>query len=486
MPPSITERHLWAMVRSEMKTSTAGAVVLALFAAASTASADPQSNPPGKSPQGKPPVTTAPPASQKQIQEEAQPMPADVRPMEQPKPAAAGSVTLNEAVRRALERNPTSETAHQEVVRSIALARQVRAAWFPTLTANATYTRLDSDRLQGTTVLQPRDSLGANLQLNVPLIAPKQWIASSRAKENVAATRADAISARRDVAIATARAYLTVIAEHRVLQAAQLALSTSRSFEDYAVTRFEGGVGNRLDAVRAAQQRATADVKVKQELSNLVKAEEALGVLMGEQNGVDAAEDPSLSPPPSVDAALSEAHDRRADIAAERDRVEIARRAVRDSWADYLPSLSAVAQPFYQDPATVTLPTTGWQAQLILQLPLYDGGLRYGVHDERKAVEAEARVKLEGQLRQANSEVRTAFEEMRRSDEALQAAREAEKLSKEQLDLAQLAYSAGATTSFEVVDAEQRFNDAEVNAAVAEDAARQARLDLLAACGRFP
>ena len=134
-------------------------------------------------------------------------------------------------------------------------------------------------------ILQPQDSLGANLQLNVPILAPKQWIASERAKENISATRSDAISVRRDVAIATARAYLTVIAEHRVLQAAQLALSTSRSFEDYAVTRFEGGVGNRLDAVRASQQRATADVKVKQELSNLVKAEEALGVLMGEVRG---------------------------------------------------------------------------------------------------------------------------------------------------------------------------------------------------------
>ena len=121
-----------------------------------------------------------------------------------------------------------------------------------------------------------------------------------------------------------------------------------------------------------------------------------------------------------------------------------------------------------------------------MQLPLYDGGLRYGVYDERKALQAEARTKLEGTLRQANSEVRTSFEEMRRADEALDAAREASRLSKEQLDLAQLAYSAGATTSFEVVDAEQRFNDAEVNAAVAEDASRQARLDLLAACGRFP
>jgi outer membrane protein TolC len=38
----------------------------------------------------------------------------------------------------------------------------------------------------------------------------------------------------------------------------------------------------------------------------------------------------------------------------------------------------------------------------------------------------------------------------------------------------------------EVIDAERQARDAETLAAVAEDAARQARLDMLAASGRFP
>lgn len=420
-------------------------------------------------------------------EEPVPPMPADRRPMEMPKMAAGGAVTLTEAVRRALERNPSSEVAHEEVVRSIALARQVRAAWFPTLNANATYTHLDAARrLASGAVALPQDSLAANLQLTVPVLAPRQWVASSRAKENVGLARASAIETRRAVAIQTARAYLTVIAEHRVLEAAQEALQTSRELEDFAVTRFEGGVGNRLDAVRASQERATADVRVKNELMSLTRAQEALGVLMGDEAGIDAAADPALSPPPSVDAALGEAAARRADIAASRDRLEIARRSTRDSWADYLPTLSALGQPFYQNPPTFTQPQTGWQAQLVMQLPLYDGGYRYGVHDERRAVEAEARTRLEGALREARSEVRVAFEAMRRADEALIAAREASSLARESLDLARIAYQAGATTNLEVVDAERRANDARTGVAVAEDLSRQARLDLLAACGRFP
>jgi outer membrane protein TolC len=78
------------------------------------------------------------------------------------------------------------------------------------------------------------------------------------------------------------------------------------------------------------------------------------------------------------------------------------------------------------------------------------------------------------------------FEAMRRADEALLNAREAANLSREALELALLAYKAGATSNIEVIDAERRAHEAETAAAVAEDTARRARLELLAASGRFP
>ncbi|HVH43958.1 MAG TPA: TolC family protein [Labilithrix sp.] len=404
----------------------------------------------------------------------------------EPTKPSAGTITFDEAVKRALARNPTAEVAAQEVMRAEALRKQARATWLPTLNANGIYTRLDDDRELNDRVILAQNQLSANVQLTVPLVAPRQWVAYARSKENVEVARAGSIDARREVALATARAYLTVIAQHRVLDTAQRALATAKAHEDYATTRLQGGVGNRLDAVRAGQERATAEVRVKTQLTALARAQEALGVVTGEEGALDAASDPALAAPLSFDAALTESASRRADIAVQRDRVEVARRAVRDSWVDYLPVLSAVAQPFYQNPPTFTQPRTGWQAQLLLQIPLFDGGARYGVADEREALEAQARVRLEGALRQARSEVRVAFEAMRRTDEALGGAREAARLAREALDLAELAYKAGATSNIEVVDAERRANEAETAAAVAEDASRQARLDLLAACGRFP
>lgn len=117
-------------------------------------------------------------------------------------------------------------------------------------------------------------------------------------------------------------------------------------------------------------------------------------------------------------------------------------------------------------------PAQGWQAQLLLTLPFFDGGSRGGVAAERDALESEARLQLESALRQVKNEVRTSFEVLLRTDETLAAARDAARLAREAADLARLAYRAGATTNLEVIDAERRARDAETDAALAEDGAR--------------
>ena len=49
---------------------------------------------------------------------------------------------------------------------------------------------------------------------------------------------------------------------------------------------------------------------------------------------------------------------------------------MHDAWADYVPYLNLIAYPFYQNPPTLTLPQTGWQAELVLTVPIYDGHQR--------------------------------------------------------------------------------------------------------------
>ncbi len=238
--------------------------------------------------------------------------------------------------------------------------------------------------------------------------------------------------------------------------------------------------------MRAGQELATDEANLAAAEVNLVKAMEALGVLVGEEGPVEVTEQIALPELPAPELALKDAEALRSDVRVQKERAEAARRVLRDSYADYLPLLQAVVQPFYQHPPTLTTPETGWQAQLLLTIPLYDGGARYGQRRERSALYEEAKAQLWGLLLQARSDVRTAFEEVRRADQGLASARQAARLAHEALEMTNLAYREGATNDLEVVDAERRARDADTSALSAEDASRQARIDLLAASGRFP
>ena len=410
-------------------------------------------------------------------------------------PAAAlaqEKLTFEEAVRRAVSRNPTALIAAQEIRRAEGILKEARAPSLPFLTGYGVGTRLDNARCNpspcapGQTPFIPRDQLSANIQLAVPLFAPQRWLFWAHAGDQVDIARTSLEDARRFVGVATARTYITVIAEHRLVRITQQARDNAKAHLDDAHARFEVGSGNRLDQVRAGQELSTDEAQLAEAEANLVRAREALGVLVGAEGPIEVEEQIQLPALPAPEEALKEAEEDRPDVRASQQRAEAARKVLRDSWADYLPLLSAVVQPFYTSPATPTLPTTGWQAQLVLTLPLFDGGARYGLQRERSALYEESKVQLEGLLRQARSDVRSAFEAVRRADESVRSSRMAARLAHEALDMTMLAYREGATNDLEVVDAERRARDADVAALSAEDTARQARIDLLSASGRFP
>jgi len=404
----------------------------------------------------------------------------------EPASPAPEKLALDEALRRALSRNPSVELSQRELERSDALVREARAAWLPTLTAGLTGARLDDARTLAGREIQGAGSVSGNLSLAVPIVAPQRWSTWSHVAENARVQRLSAADVRRQVGVATARAYLAIVAQQRLLDVTDRAWRTAQSHHAFARQRLEGGVGNRLDEIRAAQEVATTSSQAAAARAGLVRTQEALGILTGSDAPVDAAGAPVLGDLPPPAQALEDVKSARTDVGAAQARRDAAERVLRDSWIDFLPVLGGQFVPFFQNPATATQPERGWQALLVLSIPLYDGGLRYGQKSERAALAAQAGVNLEATLRQARSEVRTAFAAVQGADDALVSARQAAELAATTLKLATTAYEAGATTNLEVVDAERRARDAESAAAIAEDASRQARVDVLAASGRFP
>ncbi len=401
---------------------------------------------------------------------------------------AAPQVTFAEAVQRAVDHHPAMRVAEADAARALAVLEEERSPSLPTLYATGTYTRLDADRtLPGSPprIISPKDSINGALLLNVPL-TPKNWEQWFRADKSADAARATAVDVRRQVALAAGRAYLTALGAKRVVHASQLAKDNAQAHLDFSTQRSEGGVGTRLDVVRAEQELATSLAQLESALGAEAAAEEALGTAAGSDGPLEAADEPSLPHQDDVGAALGDAEAKRTDVAAAKSRERAAQAGDEGAWSDYTPLLSAVFQPFYQNPPSLVQPETGWQAQLVLTLPLYDGGLRYGQEKERHQLRESASAQTQALLQQAHAEVRAGFELVKHSDLALAAAQRSARAAHEALELATVAYKAGATTNLEVTDAESRARDADLSVALAEDAARRARLELLAASGRFP
>jgi outer membrane protein TolC len=360
--------------------------------------------------------------------------------------------------------------AEQDAARALAQLEQARAPSLPTLGATGTFTRLDDDRRLGDRLLLGKEQLSANVQVAVPLVNTPRWAQWYRASKSADAARATADEVKRQVALGAARAWLAVLAQRRVVVAATTARDAAKAHLDYAHERFAGGVGTRIDELRAAQEFSVSTTQLETAQGALVRAQESLGVLVGADEPFDTlSEEPDFTTPTGVDQALKDVGTGRLDVKAAQVRKDTAAESARTDWLDYLPLLTAVFQPFYQNPPSLTQPLTGWQLNVVLQIPLYDGGLRYGQAKERRANATSAEAQLEASLRQAKSEVRSAFQQVTHADAAMRSAREAEKQAAEALELANVAYRAGATTNLEVIDA-----------------SRQARLDLLVASGSFP
>jgi outer membrane protein TolC len=403
------------------------------------------------------------------------------------KPRAVPKIRFQQAIEEATRREVRIAIAQAQLQRAEALVTRARAGWLPSIYGHGSYLRLEGDRRSNGQLVAGRDQLLADLAVSVPLVAIKPWFETGQAKDAVAAAQLDQEDVRRRVALATAQSYLTVIAQHRSVDVQTRAVDNAQAHYNYAHTRFEGGIGNQIDDVRAHQEVETGQAGLLRTRAALYAAQEALGLLVGRDSALDAAEEEvTLASPPALDDALSSLPKLRGDVRAEAARLRASERLVDDNWAEYAPLLSAQGQPFFHTPGTPAQPRTGWQIQLLLTIPFYDAGARSAVFAQREATLQQERAQLAATLRQARSEVRVALDAVRQADAALAAAARASELAAQALQMANVAYEAGASTNLEVIDAERRARDAASVAVVAEDAARQARLNLLAASGRFP
>ncbi len=399
-------------------------------------------------------------------------------------PAAIESVTFDEAVRRALESNPGVAEAAQSILRADALLQDARTVRQPTVSGSVTTTVLDSERGFDDFVTQPRTQSLLGMSLSYPVLAAARWAQQAQAQDQIRVARLGVDETRRQIALATAQAYLAVIAQQRQVEVNERARENAIAHVDYARARLQGGLGSRLNELRASQELSTGEVFLESARLGLRLAQEGLGVLVASDGPVDAAAEPALEivTRPGDESWLTA----RRDIQLSAARIEAAERVVSDSWRDWVPTATASFEPQLLTPAGLFAPSRSWRGFVQFSVPVLDGGTRRVAKRQREITLGTARIQLTDVELRARSELRAAEAAVESTERALQHARLAAQHAAEVLTITDIAFRAGATTNIELVDAQRRTRDADTAAAQAEDRVRQARLDLLVALGRFP
>jgi outer membrane protein TolC len=393
-------------------------------------------------------------------------------------------VTFDEAVRRAVERNPTIGQAEQAVRRTQALLDQARSVFRPTVAGTVGTNVLDAARGFAGNVTQPRTQTAFAATAAYPILAASRWAAARQASDQVGIARISAEEVRRQVALLAAESYLAVILTERQRDIAVRNRETARALEEYARTRLEAGQGSRLNHVRASQELAAIEGLVQASELSVRQAQEALGIAIFAGGPVDAQGEPDIRPG-IVPADEAPWLAQRPDVRLFTAEVAAADRVVSDTWKSWLPTAAVGFSPQYVTPAGFFEPANTWRGFVQLQIPIYDGTLG-AARRLRIADRESAQLRLDAVKVQARSEVRFALESVERNQQIVAASRSAAESAREALRITEIAYKAGATTNVEVVQAQQTARNAEAQAALAEDRLSQARLDLLVALGQFP
>jgi outer membrane protein TolC len=399
-------------------------------------------------------------------------------------PQPTERITFDEAIRRAIALNPSSAMAAADILRADGLLQQARSDARLHVTGTATSTTLNQGiEFQGTTVT-PQTSVLGTLDIRYPLYAPVIWARRVEAADNrnVAILSADEI--RRQTAVAAADAYLTIIARRRVIEANIRARDVAQAHFDLAAELEQRGSGSRLNRLRAAQEVSIDTGFIETAQFALYAAQEALGVLLAADGAIDTADVPAFDIP--SDVAVSSALSSRTDLKLFNAQQHAAEQMLADNAKSYLPVFEGIFQPQSTYPRQFFVPSNSWQFLVQMNFLTFDSGFRAGQRVARQAALSTARANVASKVTNISSEVRTARESVASTERVLATERQAAEQANQVVEILNISFRAGASTNIEVIDAQRAARDADTNVAVAEDAVRRARFNLLNALGRFP
>jgi outer membrane protein TolC len=417
-----------------------------------------------------------------------------------PAAACAASLSLDEAVVRALEVDEYYSAARYGVEAAAGEVAFARGAYFPALT-------LDVAAIK--TVGVPERTIDIPLDLpvgfSVPIGFEEQITAGATlsqtiwaggrvagayrsAKERLGLAAADERLARAEVIYATRRAYYDLLLVREIASAEEKSLENAREHLAATEKRLAAGLASRYEAMRAEVEVVNVSAETDEARARVRAAELALAT--------------RLNLPPDEYLKLTDGFaddfilpDLEAALAASADRPELERMAAEMKVSELSidlaraadnPSLGASVR-FEEYATDFTTDPNQWDEKWTFTLgfswPLFDGlATRGRVRSARAALEA-LRETETATVEAVEMEVRVAYENARAAENSARAGAENVALAEEALTIAETGYAAGTMSHLELLDARNALTAARLGYATALYKYNVALLDLERAAG---
>jgi outer membrane protein len=384
-------------------------------------------------------------------------------------------VTLERAVQIGLKRHPNVLAGQGSVAASEAKKGQAEAGYWPTLNANAGYSRQRAASLStGTSTVGiggrvqtthsfEQYSTGATLQQTLFDFGKTSTNVDIQ-KQNIDASKADLENTEEQIILNVKQAYYNLL---RVRRNRAVAVETVNQFQQHlqqAKGFFEVGTKPKFDVTRAEVDLSTAKLSLIRAENSVRLAVVSLNNAMGLPDAPEYAIDDNLAFAKYVvglDDAVKKAYDNRPELKALIARRIAAEKAVYVAKTGYFPMLMGSANWSWAGQRFDTNDGS-WSAGVALSIPIFSGFLTKNQVSEAKANLSILAANEEALRQNMLLEVQQSYITLTESEERIVTAELTVRQAKENHEIAIGRYAAGVGNPIEVTDAEVTLSLAKV------------------------
>jgi outer membrane protein len=402
------------------------------------------------------------------------------------------SVTLEEAVARALRVSPQVVQAETGLGTAEYATKQAYAAMLPSLSVSSSASLSSAERYDPSTNLRvtgQSDSYSAGISSSMDLFAGGRNLAAVRsARATAEAAEATLVTRRFAVTLQAKQAYFGVLRARELIALNEERIAQAEEQLAAAERRLQVGRATRSDVLRARLELSNARQGHLEAVTQRRNAMYTLGQTVGIPGPVTAVEPPPLDPRPlalSREAMRGLVLDAAPTVVSSLADVAVAEAGVAEARAQYFPTLGVSGgynwsnQEFSLDRGL-----RSWSTRLSLSYPLFNGLQREVAADRARAQLTVAEAQAADATRLAIAELESLVAALELAEAQLEILTESVEVAREDYRVQQERYELGSATILELVSSQIALTQAEYDLINARSDYQIARAELESLVGR--